>query len=150
MTRRDFILVGVAAGLIAVYGIFFAGWFKRSAIAIRQAPPRLAKADQAVHRAAFDLMVKYPLKSVKVAPLQDGKFNKFTPPVWSLVSKSNSIPTKAVIYGSPIDGMTEQTKPVALKPGVTYRLVVEADGKTGELDFTPKAVDHEPTEGQTE
>jgi len=72
-----------------------------------------------------------------VVPLLNGKFNKYTEPVWSLVSSSNSTPTKGIIYGLAIPGMTAQTNPQPLKPGLAYRLLVEAGSIKGEVDFKP-------------
>jgi hypothetical protein len=146
MTRKEYLLLGFAAVLFCGYVHFFTGWFKRPVISIRQAPPRLlaAMGGQGSYPAVFDLMAKYPLTSVKVVPWRDGKYNKFAPPVWSLQSKSNSVPTKGIIYGAPIPGMTSQKAPEPLKPGEMYHLVVESGRVRGELDFKPPAAPPPP------
>lgn len=131
-------MVGLACALLAGYVYFFTGWLKRPAIPIRQALPRMvAAANQPIPPAAFDLISKYKLTSVKVVPLRDGKFSKYTPPMWSLVTKSNSVPIKGIVYGDAIPGMTVQTNAQPLHPGVVYRLLVDAGSMHGELDFKP-------------
>jgi hypothetical protein len=138
MSRKESILIGAVCVLFAGYVYFFTGWLKRPAIMIRQALPRLAMAaNQPIPPAAFDLMNKYKLTSVRVVPLRDGKFNKFTPPTWSLVTKSNSVAIKGIVYGDPIPGMTVQTNAQPLAPGKVYRLLVDAGSMHGELDFKP-------------
>src|SRR5215831_11612570 len=48
----------------------------------------------------FDREVQ--LTSVKVIPTAEFETNKYAHPVWNLISDSNSIPTKAFVYGTTI------------------------------------------------
>ena len=64
--------------------------------------------------------------------------NKHAPPLWHLISDSNSIPVKGFNYGEHIRGMrreAKQTRPNKLEPNVTYRLLVEAKECKGQYDF---------------
>ena len=146
MTRKDIVLVSFTAVLAVVYLIFFTGTFHKPILRIVMAPPRLmaAAAHQAVFPPAFDLIYKQKLTSVKVVPLHGGKFNNATLPAWHLVSTSNSVPTKAVVYGIHIPGMIparSNAEPQALQAGIKYRLLVQAGRLKGHLDFRPVAVE---------
>lgn len=84
----------------------------------------------------FDRKVR--LKSVKVIPVLDNETNKYPPPVWYLVSDSNSVPIKQFTYGMQIQGMRpayKETHADPLAPGVKYRLLVEAGSQKIQHDF---------------
>ena len=97
---------------------------------------------------AFFFTAKYKLTSVKVVPLDALKTNKYAHPIWHLISDSNSVPVKSIIYGVPIRGMKPDVKgarPAALEPNVPYRLLVEAGSLKGEHDFqTTEKAQFEP------
>lgn len=82
----------------------------------------------------------YKLTSVRVYETEKLATNKYTVPVWRIVSDSNSVPTSSFNYGSGIRGMHPEAKgvrPEPLQPGVSYRLVVVTDKKLeGQHDFT--------------
>lgn len=74
----------------------------------------------------------YKLTSVRVFESAKVETNKYAVPVWRIISDSNSVPTSSFNYGSYIKGMHPEakgTRPEALQPGVTYRLVVVTDQK---------------------
>ena len=58
---------------------------------------------------------------------------------------SNSVPTKALIYGQPLRGMKPKipkTRPEPLQPDVKYRIYVAAGKYQGKIDFkTVEAAD---------
>ena len=61
--------------------------------------------------------------------------------VWQLASASNSVPTKALQYGKTPRGMhlkDDRNKAAKLKPGVTYRLEVQAGRNKGQTTFQAK------------
>lgn len=85
----------------------------------------------------------YRLTSVRVFETAKIETNQYAVPIWRIISDSNSIPTSSFNYGSFIRGMHPEakgTRPEALQPGVTYRLVVVTDQKLeAQHDFTVSA-----------
>ncbi len=127
-------------------------WFTKDNIHIfhRSVPPRpgLLRRNRAVavnsdtDPVLFGFDHKLKIKSLKVIPLADMATNKYPHAIWHLVSESNSVPTKELIYGAPIAGMHPALKGVTadpLEPGAQYRLFIEADGCKAEHDFTAVA-----------
>ncbi|MGC3960813.1 MAG: hypothetical protein QM813_23635 [Verrucomicrobiota bacterium] len=82
----------------------------------------------------------YKLTSVRVFESTKIETNKYAVPVWRIISDSNSVPTSSFNYGSYIKGMHPEAKgsrPEALQPGVTYRLMVATDKNIeAQHDFT--------------
>lgn len=82
----------------------------------------------------------YQLTSVRVFEAAKIATNKYAVPVWRIISDSNSVPTSSFNYGSYIKGMHPEVKgsrPEALQPGITYRLVVATDKNLeAQHDFT--------------
>ncbi len=86
----------------------------------------------------FDRSVK--LTSIEVVPVAELETNKYTRPLWHMVSESNSVATRDFAYGAPVRGMHPAIKganPDPLEPGVKYRLRIEAGSFKGEHDFVP-------------
>jgi uncharacterized membrane protein len=139
MTKKNLFLLGLVVVLAGIYLYYFTGLFTKFVIQIDARPrplPRGAKA--AVYPVGFSLDQKYRLTSVKVYLVTGKKLSRFTPPVWALTSRSNSVPTKGFIYSQPIPGMEPpdpKSAPAALKPNQIYCLVVEAGKLKGQLDF---------------
>ena len=138
MNKNGFLITLVLVlGLVYVY--YFTGLFTKFSIHIDPRPRPLARgAKAAVYPVAFALDQRYLLTSVKVVPLVSNTFNRFTPAVLHLVSKSNSIPVSGFIYGDPIKGMEPadpKVKTGTLQPNVVYRLFLEAKGRKGQVDF---------------
>lgn len=74
----------------------------------------------------------YKLTSVRVFESAKIETNKYAVPLWRIISDSNSVATSSFNYGSYIKGMHPEakgTRPEALQPGITYRLVVVTDKK---------------------
>lgn len=88
----------------------------------------------------FTLNGFYKLTSVRVFESAKIETNKYAVPVWRIISDSNSVPTSSFNYGSFIKGMHPEakgTRPEALQPGVTYRLMVVTDKSLeAQHDFT--------------
>jgi hypothetical protein len=92
---------------------------------------------------AFGFDHEYKLTSLKVVPLDEWMTNKEAHPLWHLVSETNSVPTKAFLYGMRIRGMQaaiKGTRPETLQTNVTYRLLVKAGSRGGECDFKVPAL----------
>ena len=149
MNRKEYILVGAVVVLIGLYAAFFTEWFRPKTINIEHSVRLQREAyvggrridptgKQPLGNVTFALHHRYKLTSVKVLPLAGYATNKFTPPVWELVSKSGSAPVEGFSYGMNIPGMTPgmlTPTPDPLEPGVAYKLVVTAGAVTGEHDF---------------
>ena len=87
---------------------------------------------------AFGFDQKCELTDVKVVTLDEWTTNKSAHPLWHMVSASNAVPTKAVVYGQWVRGMRAAVlgkRAEPLQPNVTYRLLIEAGSQTGECDF---------------
>ena len=90
------------------------------------------------HTVSFALSRRLALTDLKVIPASDLATNKFPHPIWHLISDSNSVPTKAVVYGLPIRGMRPAVKdawPDPLEPNTAYKLFLESDAGKVEHDF---------------
>ena len=137
--------------LAACYARFFTDWFVKETIqiipTIRPGRPSAIPRDpdQApVHPVSFAFDGKYKLTSVKVVSTDDLATNKYPSALWHLVSDSNSIPTKSVVYGFPLKGMkpaVPRAHPEPLLAGIEYTLLVEAGKIRAQTNFhTTKAV----------
>jgi hypothetical protein len=152
MTRKNIVLIAVVVLLGGIYVFFFSDWFTKEEIQIAHTireeqitrRPRAGRPPVAekVYTVSFGLNGKFALTSVKVIPVSELATNKYAHPVWHLVSDSNSVPTKALIYGRPIQGMrpsVERARADPLEPNVKYRLMIEAGPRKGQHDFQTAA-----------
>jgi hypothetical protein len=148
MSRKNIILILCAVVLAGVYVYFFTDWFAGSDIQVihtirpntmggrrfgRRDTPRPSS-----HMVSFAFNRRLLLSEVKVIPASDAATNKYPHPIWHLVSDSNSVPTKALIYGMPIRGMRPAVKGAfadPLEPSTAYKLYLECDGGKVEHDF---------------
>jgi len=152
MTKNGIVLSIIAVILAAVYVANFTDWFRKDGIQIiPTVRPGSASAiprdpdDVPVHRVSFALDGKYKLTCVKVLVASELATNKYATPLWHLVSDSNSIPTKSVVYGYPIKGMkpaVPRARPDPLLANVEYTLVLEAGKTRSQTNFhtTPAVV----------
>lgn len=153
MTKKQLLTLAIAVVALAAYAYYFTDWFASDRIQIvhtlraptpvrnsrRPRPPE----NPTVNTVSFGLNGKYQLTEVKVVPVADLVTNKYAPPIWHLVSESNSVPTKGFVYGMNIKGMHPKVRgmsPDPLLPNVTYRLFLSAGDIKGEYDFntTPR------------
>jgi len=139
MTRNGIALTVVLAILAGVYVCYFTDWFSKESIQIIPqirpgSPsniPRLP-GTPAVSKVSFAFDGKYRLTSVKVVAAEEYATNKHANPLWYLISDSNSVPTKAIVYGFPIKGMKPsqaRARPEPLQPGTPYIMMVETANK---------------------
>jgi hypothetical protein len=85
----------------------------------------------------FSRMLK--LTSITVVPVLGPDSRQAAPPLWHLVSRSNSVPTRGFVYGMNVPGMQTATKgatPEPLLPSGTYRLIVEEGSRKAQHDFS--------------
>jgi hypothetical protein len=151
MTKNGIFLSVIAVLLAACYVYFFTDWFHKETIqiipTIRPGRPSAIPRDpdqEAVHPVSFALDGKYKLTTVKVIPAAELATNKYAMPLWHLISDSNSVPTKSIVYGYPIKGMkpaVPRARPEPLLADVEYTLLVEAGRIRTQTNFhTTKAV----------
>jgi hypothetical protein len=152
MTKNGIVLSVIAVVLASVYVYAFTDWFRSETIQIIPTirPGRVAKAPSApdqepVYPVSFVLSGKYKLTSVKVVGADDLATNKHPTPLWHLVSDSNSVPTKSIVYGHPIKGMkpaVARMQPEPLSADIDYVLLVEAGRIKAQTNFhTAKAAE---------
>jgi len=148
MAIKQWILLAVFILLGAFYICAFTNWGRRPAIQISHAADLKPKgairprrnADSAnTANVRFNLDHPYRLSEIKVVCLADWQTNKFTLPLWHLISDSNSVPTKSFYYGVPVRGMKPALAKIWPKPletNVTYRLFLTAGPVNGRHDFS--------------
>ena len=141
MTWKHWTLI---AGLVfaITYACLFAGWFKPKTIEIyhTQRPAGYAMRNRRDVPAtlSFGLEGRFKLTEIKVVSLAAWQTNHGVPPVWHLVSDSNSVPVNLFSYGQRIRGMKPAVigeRPLPLEPNVPYRLFVTAGKIQGQHDF---------------
>jgi len=145
MSKNGIVLTVIAVILAACYVCFFTDWFKKETIQIIPTirPSRSLTApknpDEApVYPVAFAFDGSYRLTSVKVVAATDMQTNKYPTPLWHLISDSNSLPTKSIVYGYPIKGMkpaVPRARPEPLAADVDYVLLVEAGKIRAQTNF---------------
>jgi hypothetical protein len=149
MSRKTVILILCALILGGLYAYYFSDWFAPPGIQIistvrpntrmnRRGPPRRDAPKQSSHTVSFAFNRRLALTEVKVIPASDVATNKFPHPIWHLISDSNSVPTKAVLYGDYIRGMRPAVKgawPDPLVPNTAYKLYLASDIGKIEHDF---------------
>ena len=144
MNKKNFILIAIALALAGVYVIYFTDWFRPKTIHLSQTSRlvRFARNGAQTGRIFFGLGDYYSLTEIKVVPLAALQTNKFTQPVWHLVSDEGSDDVRQFTYGQKISGMDPAvagSRPEPLQPDVTYRLFVAAGKVKGQLDFQIRA-----------
>lgn len=152
MTKQGTVLSVIALVLAAVYVTFFTDWFHQETIEIipairpiRVAPNPQDPDQEAVYPVSFAFNRKFKLTEVKVVAAADFATNKYPTMLWHLISDSNSVPTKSIVYGRSIKGMklaSPGARPKPLSPDVDYLLILEAGSTKARTNFhTAKAVD---------
>jgi len=140
MLNKQNVLIGTALLLGAIYLYSFTDWLRprRIQIIAQTRPFRPAASNSRVYPVTFVLDGTYRLTSVKVVLLSAFETNKFTSPLWELVTFTNAGPTEGFLYGGRIPGMrNKQTNLTAqpLQPSTAYRLLVKAGRAQGQVDF---------------
>jgi hypothetical protein len=96
-----------------------------------------------VSSVAFMLVGSHELTSVKVVHASEYATNKNAAALWHLISDSNSVPTKALVYGSPVRGMkpaVPSALPEPLHPDTVYTLLLVAGSGKGQTNFHVRRV----------
>ena len=152
MTKNGIVLSIIAVILAAVYVAYFTDLLRKDGIQIiPTVRPGSASTierdpdDVPVHRVSFALDGRYKLTCVKVHVASELATNKFSAPLWHLISDSNSVPTKSITYGTAITGMkpaVPRARPEPLLANVEYTLVIEAGKTRSQTNFhtTPAVV----------
>ena len=140
MSKRNVFLVLLLLGLGGIYVFKFTNLFHEPQMEIiYQYRTKLGRGKKAVENAVtFSLNSKYQLTDLRVYEEEDFKTNKYPHALWHLVSESNSVPTRALIYGAPIEGMQPKVKKINAKPlqkDVRYVLLLEAGKVKGQQIF---------------
>jgi hypothetical protein len=142
MRKKELIWIGILLVLGGVYLHYFTGSAKKT-ITVRASIRPTPNPNATVFPVFFNLDGSYALTSVKVYPYDSNQPNAHVTPVWHLISKSNSAPTKVFSYGRQIKGMEPALKgvhPEPLSPDVVYRLEIAAGSVTGYADFKTQAM----------
>jgi hypothetical protein len=148
MTKKNWMLLALTVLLGGISLYLNRDWFARDNIQImhRSRPARGAFRRPRLDNPLIDPISfwfdrKVKLTSLKIVPVDDIQTNKYAPPIWYLVSDSNSVPIKEFTYGMNIQGMHPSLKgvtPDPLEPGVRYRMFVQAGKQRAEHDFVPE------------
>ncbi|HXG48419.1 MAG TPA: hypothetical protein VNO52_12395 [Methylomirabilota bacterium] len=148
MTKSTVFLLSVAMVLGALYIFFFTDWFASRSIQIIPSvrPGRASGIPRApgsppVCPVSFGFDAKYRFTSIKVINPQEVATNKFAQPLWHITSDSNSVPTKAIMYGARVPGMkpaVANARPRPLEPDVVYTLLVEAGKLKAQTNFVTR------------
>ena len=141
MSKKNIALVSVLIVLGAIYVYYFTGLFNEPKIEIvyqYRLKPGRGKRGTGEYAATFSLSRKYELTDVKVIEEAEFKTNKYPHAVWHLITESNSIPTKVLIYSWPVQGMKPEIEKVRAEPlqtNVNYMLLLEAGNLKGRKTF---------------
>ncbi|MEO7297332.1 MAG: hypothetical protein ABI042_02000 [Verrucomicrobiota bacterium] len=140
MSKKNIALFALLLVLGVIYIFYFTNLFRKTTMEIvYQISPKMGRGKGAIENAViFSINGKFKLTSVKVVEDSDLKTNKYPHALWHLVSSSNSLPTKAVIYGIPVRGMQSEIpkmKPEKLQKNIPYVLLLEADEIKGQTKF---------------
>ena len=143
MTKNTVVLTIVLLVLAACYVRYFTDWFESPTIQIlAQIRPlrnvRATPGSAATYPVSFAFDRKLEITELKVVAIDDEKTNKYPHYLWHMISDSNSVPTKAMIYGQPLRGLkpkVPRARPEPLEPDVKYRFYVTAGRYKGHKDF---------------
>lgn len=145
MTKNGIFLSVLAVVLATIYVYSFTGWLRSETIQIipKMRPGRVSAvpkdSDQTpVYPVSFAFSGKYQFTSIKVVASEDLSTNKHPTALWHLISDSNSVPTKSIVYGYPIKGMkpaVARMRPEPLLPDVDYILMLEAGKIRAQTNF---------------
>ena len=146
MTKSTIVLIAVLVVVASVYVVVFDPFdlFGPTSIqilaqvrpsrAVQPGPPGLTS----TYPVSFAFDRKLRLTEVRVVNTEDEATNKYPHAVWHLIADSNSVPTKAILYGVPVRGLKSKVphaRPEPLQPDVKYKLYVTAGKLKGQIEF---------------
>ncbi len=143
MRKKEIILIGLLLVLAGCYLYFFKNWEKPHIEITPSFRPPARNSTATLFPVVFTLDQAYALTSLEVVPAETNRPGVVPLPLWHLVAKSNSSPTKVIHYGIPIRGMEPaiaRVHPQALTPGVAYRIILTAQNLQGQAVFKTKAI----------
>lgn len=144
MKRKYWTMGGLVLALAVVSVYLNSGVFRSEAIQIVHRPGRAVlgadgkRSRSPVTPIRFNFDRTLALTEVKVFHWAEAQTNQYAHPLWHLVSDSNSVPTRGIVYGTAVPGMRSSFEGATadpLQPGVRYRLWIEAGDRTAEHDF---------------
>jgi hypothetical protein len=148
MEKKQWVLLVVFVLLAIIYIFAFTNLGRHPAMQIshtassklKRIGPRVRAGSIYTAVMIFNLDRPYRFTEIKVVRLADWQTNRFSLPLWHLVSDSNSVPINKFYYGLAIGGMKPAMPnawPNPLEPNVTYRLFLTAGSVKGLDDFSP-------------
>ena len=143
MRKKEFFLIGTLVVLVGCYLYFFRDWTKPGIQITPSFRPPHRNSTATLFPVLFTLDQPYALTSLEVVLAETNKVGSSPLPLWHLVAKTNSPPTKMIPYGVPIRGMEPaiaRVHPQALVPDVAYRIILTAGELKGEALFHTKAM----------
>ena len=142
MAQKNTLLIAL---LVVIGGLFMylnRDWFQRRPIQISHRFYRFAgrfgRSDTATP-VMFEFDRRLKLTSIKVVSFDESLTNKFPHPLWYMISSSNSVPTKGVVFGMDVPGMRPAVNGATanpLDPQQKYRLLLQAGSLKAQHDFT--------------
>lgn len=149
VSRKEMVMVALFLVLLGLYLVYGSGCFKVVPIRIEEsvrptvlpAPPGSTEKPRVVYVTSIAFDREYELTAVKVYRIEDLE-DKSKPPLWHLVGKPKSSPTRSLVYGGTPQGMSAfqaGSSPAPLEANVPYRIIAEAGRLKGEHDFTISA-----------
>jgi hypothetical protein len=140
MTKKQWLLIGVAAVFAVWFIHHLVGWLKPKMIQISYTErPLMSRSRGAPPMVFFGFEGQsYRLSEIEVVPLAAWQTNHSTAPVWHLIAKSRSAPVEYFVYGQSIPGMNPTipgVRPEPLETNIAYRLFARAGFVKGQCDF---------------
>ena len=154
MSKNSIVLVVFAVILGSVWVVYFSGWFDRETIQIiptirpssntrRVATAERPKGEAPTYDVSFAFDGKYSFTKVRVFVADDLKTNKYPTPLWDLISDSQSVPVKYLVYGDQPRGMkpaVPRARPEPLQSGIDYVLCLEAGKLKAQTNFHTREI----------
>jgi len=144
MTKSTIVLIVILIAMAGAYAYWFTDWFLPPTIQIlaqvrpsRSVQPG-APGIPATYPVSFAFDRKLNITEIKVVGVEDEAKKQYPHALWHLISDSNSVPTRAIIYGQWVRGMKSKVphgRPEPLQPDVKYRFYVSAGKYKGHIDF---------------
>ena len=148
MSTKNLVLIVIVLGLAGLSFYFNKDRFGRESIQIghRFEHPHGVLAQRfgkdSTNILIFILNRETTLTSVRVVAVRDNEKPASAHALWELVSDSNSLPVKDLVYGRTIPGMRPPGAAVTAEPlvaGAKYRLLLKAGSLKAEHDFVGEA-----------